>query len=273
MKIGAIDTSTSLGSVVLAEGDEIVVSLERRVSNAHGESLLPMIDDALKAASWSPRDVERWAVDIGPGSFTGVRIGVATVKGIVMGTCAELVGVGSLEAMAILGHDALTNRNREPAVDVLVPAIDAIRGEVFVQAFSSLDRFQVDARSRRGRAADQNSLEALRTAAQAPTMRSRQIESGQLCALSEPVCLHPSAFDAWYTDIARVSGALVERVAFLGEASDKLIVDGVTIVRLSQKLHALPHALGVARAARTHTPVDPLEPVYVRSPEITAPRQ
>ena len=124
MKLCALDTSTALGSVVLLEDDRVVLEDARRVSNAHGESLLPMIDATFARAGWKPGDVERWCVGIGPGSFTGVRIGVATVKGIVLGTGAEIVGVGSLEALAALVPD-----QDKP----ILAAVGAIRGELYLQ--------------------------------------------------------------------------------------------------------------------------------------------
>jgi len=126
MRLCAVDTSTALGSVALYDDDALIAEDSRRVSNAHGESLLPMIDGAFAKAGWKPRDVQRWCVGIGPGSFTGVRIAVATVKGVLLGCPeAEIVGVGSLEAMA-----ALVPADPPPLV---LAAIDAIRGELYLQ--------------------------------------------------------------------------------------------------------------------------------------------
>jgi tRNA threonylcarbamoyladenosine biosynthesis protein TsaB len=123
--VAAIDTSSPLGSVALFEEGALVAEDERRVSNAHGESLLPMIDDVFARARWRPDDVGRWGVGVGPGSFTGVRIAVATAKGIAIATGAELVAVTALDAIAFgvaAGHE-----------DAVASVVDAMKGELFLQ--------------------------------------------------------------------------------------------------------------------------------------------
>ncbi len=126
MKLAAIDTSTTLGSVALFDDGVLVAEDTRRVSNAHGESLLPMMDALFARLGWRPRDIGRWAVGIGPGSFTGVRIGVATVKGIVIATSAEIVGVTSLDTLAYGLHP-------DEGVSC-VTVLFAMKGELFLQA-------------------------------------------------------------------------------------------------------------------------------------------
>ncbi len=126
MRLAAIDTSTALGSVALFEGGVLVAEDTARVSNAHGESLLPMVSALFERYGWRPGDVRRWAVGVGPGSFTGVRIAVATAKGIALATGAELVGVTSLDALV----HGLGEGQNPPALVAVVPAG---KSEVFVQ--------------------------------------------------------------------------------------------------------------------------------------------
>ena len=126
-RLAAVETSTNLGSVALFDRGDLVAVEEQRVSNAHGESLLPMGSALFAKVGWRPSDVARWGVGIGPGSFTGVRIGVATVKGIALATGAEVVGVTSLEAIA---HGVVA----EPG-EVIIAVLSAMKGELFLQAW------------------------------------------------------------------------------------------------------------------------------------------
>jgi tRNA threonylcarbamoyladenosine biosynthesis protein TsaB len=123
VRVAAIDTSTAIGSVALIQDGRLVAEDSRRVSNAHGESLLPMVSALFAGASWVAADVSRWGVGIGPGSFTGCRIGVATVKGIALATGAEIVGVTSLDALAF-GLEA----------DLVASVVSGGKGELFLQA-------------------------------------------------------------------------------------------------------------------------------------------
>jgi tRNA threonylcarbamoyladenosine biosynthesis protein TsaB len=129
VRLVAIDTSSPLGSVALFERGELVAEDVRPVETGHGESLLPAIDAMLERAGWAPGSVARWAVDVGPGSFTGLRIGLATVKGVLLVTGAELVTVTSLDALA---YGASPD-------DLVVSLLAAGKGELFIQAMRAGD--------------------------------------------------------------------------------------------------------------------------------------
>ncbi len=122
----AVDTSTKIASLALFDDGKLVAEREGGISNAHGESMFGELDALFREVGWAPKDVKRWAVDIGPGSFTGVRVGVASVKGIVLSTGAEIVGVSSLDAMSF----GITCSEGEAMVPVLVQ----MPGEIYVQA-------------------------------------------------------------------------------------------------------------------------------------------
>jgi tRNA threonylcarbamoyladenosine biosynthesis protein TsaB len=83
-----------------------------------------MVEHLLDRVGWAPADIARWGVGVGPGSFTGCRIAVATAKGIVLATGAEMVGVTSLDALALGLDDEV----------VVVSAVAGGKGELFLQA-------------------------------------------------------------------------------------------------------------------------------------------
>lgn len=125
----AFDTSTKWGRFALAEGDRILEYRPLNVSGSYADALLPVIEEMLATAGRSKQDLNSVGVTVGPGSFTGVRIGVATAKGLAWGLGCDLVGVTSLAAMACALLD------EHPQAKWAVPVLDARRGEVFAGIF------------------------------------------------------------------------------------------------------------------------------------------
>ncbi len=95
-----IESSAISAGCALVEGGKIVAEQFLNTRHTHSETLLPMVSGMLKNAGVALSDVERIAVTAGPGSFTGLRIGIATVKGLCMGAGKPCVGVSTLEAIA-----------------------------------------------------------------------------------------------------------------------------------------------------------------------------
>ena len=126
MKILAIDSSAITASVALTENGKILGEYFLNTGLTHSETLMPMIASVFHCAKVSPREVDLFAVSSGPGSFTGIRIGIASVKGLSMPFGTPCAGVSTLEAIAWnLAH-----------LDVLVCAVmDARCGQVYNALF------------------------------------------------------------------------------------------------------------------------------------------
>ncbi len=116
-----MDTSTELGSVAVVVESELRSEIAARVRARHGETLLPLIEEALSHAGLARADIDLLATGIGPGSFTGTRIGVATAKGLAIALDRPLMGVVSLTAIA-----------RAAPGRLVVPIVDAHKGEVYL---------------------------------------------------------------------------------------------------------------------------------------------
>ena len=100
MKILALDSTAKVASVALCEDGQLLGEYTINNGNTHSETLLPMVESLLKIFELSIYDIDAFAVAAGPGSFTGVRIGVATVKGLAFGTDKPCFGISTLEALA-----------------------------------------------------------------------------------------------------------------------------------------------------------------------------
>lgn len=123
----ALDTSTPVTVLALAEDRSLVASLRVRVPGRLEEGLLPAITRFLEAAGRDRAALDTLAVGLGPGGYTSLRIGIATVKGMAVGLETRLVGVGSLRVLA---------RGVGSAHAVGVAFGDARRGEVYGSAYA-----------------------------------------------------------------------------------------------------------------------------------------
>ena len=126
MKILGIDTSTPIGSVALIDDDNLVAEHTLNIVQAHSSRLMPAIDTVLKWGDIAAADLDGCAVGVGPGSFTGVRIGVATIKSLCYALDKPIVGVSTLEAVAY---------NLRWTHGVICPLFDARRSEVYGAIF------------------------------------------------------------------------------------------------------------------------------------------
>ena len=126
MKILGIDTSTPIGSVALIDGENLVAEHTLNIVQAHSSRLMPAIDRVLKWGNITADALDGCAVGIGPGSFTGIRIGVATIKSLCYALDKPIVGISTLEAIAY---------NLRWTNGVVCPLLDARRSEIYGAVF------------------------------------------------------------------------------------------------------------------------------------------
>ena len=126
MRLLAVDTTGAHGSLAVLEGDTIRGRAGFRAPLGHAQRLLPELDRLLVSLGLSLGDVDAFAVAVGPGSFTGLRIGIASVEGLAFATGLPVVGISTLEATAY--------RYRSRA-GLVAPFLDARREEIFGALF------------------------------------------------------------------------------------------------------------------------------------------
>lgn len=100
MKILSISTSSNIASVSISENDDCILELNINNNKTHSETLMPLIDELFRTANLKLSDIDAIACDVGPGSFTGIRIGISSVKAIAESLSIPVIGVSSLEALA-----------------------------------------------------------------------------------------------------------------------------------------------------------------------------
>jgi len=126
MKYLTIDTTTKVTAVSLAEDGCLIAESFLHTSKTHSERLIPMLDQLLKAAYWTLQELEMIGVVRGPGSFTGIRIGIATAQGLAQVLKIPLLAVLSLDALAWAGLGR---------VEDIVPILDARKNEWYTARY------------------------------------------------------------------------------------------------------------------------------------------
>lgn len=126
MKTLSIDTTSMRGSIALSDGRRLVLQRQQADPRTYSTVLMPIIDGLLAETGWVKESIEAIAVAVGPGSFTGLRIGLAAAKGLSLGLGVPVVGVSSLRSLAM---------NGEGLSDTVAPLIDARRGEIYMACY------------------------------------------------------------------------------------------------------------------------------------------
>jgi tRNA threonylcarbamoyladenosine biosynthesis protein TsaB len=126
MKLLAIETATMLGGVAIMDGDRLVAESRLNIRVTHSERLMKEIDRVLLGASMDIAEIDVIGISIGPGSFTGLRVGLSTVKGLVYATGKKFVTAPTLEAMAW---------NIPFSECQICPMFDARRKEIYTAVF------------------------------------------------------------------------------------------------------------------------------------------
>ena len=128
MRILGIETSTMTGSVALMDEERLIAEYTLNLKETHTSRLMPTIDRVTKDASLTIKDLDGIAVSLGPGSFTGLRIGIATAKGLAQGLNIPVVGIPTLDGLAF----QLFN-----CKDLICPILDARKGEVYYALYKN----------------------------------------------------------------------------------------------------------------------------------------
>lgn len=136
MKLLAVDSSANVASAAILTEEMLISEYTVNHKKTHSQTLLPMIDEIVKMSETDLSEIDAIAISAGPGSFTGLRIGAATVKGLGLALGKPIIGVPTVDALAygVVGSDAL-----------VVPLMDARRSEVYTGIYENYgpERFEV----------------------------------------------------------------------------------------------------------------------------------
>jgi tRNA threonylcarbamoyladenosine biosynthesis protein TsaB len=273
MLILALDTTTRPGSVALLRDGDLLAVESGDASQPHAERLPGEIVRLLSRHGFDVRAVDLFAVAAGPGSFTGLRIGIATMQGLAFALGRPVVGVSVLDALALLGADQVAMDDWAERGQPLVGAfMDAQRAEVFGALYEASGfRLQAPARG------EDTEHEARASRLQVPA-KARSPEPGASSVLDGPVSEPPAVVLARWQQISAglpdaARGAKSERpIVFAGDGVVRyrsLIVErfgaGFRSVEPLPPLAGLIGRLALAEAADGRaTAPHAVRPIYVR---------
>lgn len=126
MKVLSVDTSSVVATCAVLDEEKLLGEYTLNQDMTHSERLIPMIKVVMDSLALSPSDIDLFAASNGPGSFTGLRIGLATVKGLAHSVDKPVLGVSTLEALAF----------NIPWANTIIPIMDARRDRVFTGIYS-----------------------------------------------------------------------------------------------------------------------------------------
>jgi tRNA threonylcarbamoyl adenosine modification protein YeaZ len=128
MRVLSLDSSTEVASCAVIEDDKLLGEITYNNEKQHSIILMPMIDNLLNTLHLELKDIDGFVVAKGPGSFTGLRIGMATIKGLSFGVNKPSIAVSSLDSLAY---------NLAFADGIICPILDALRDNVYTRIFTS----------------------------------------------------------------------------------------------------------------------------------------
>jgi len=126
MKLLVLESSGLVASVALMEEDRMICEFTMNHKKTHSQTLLPMVDEMMKITGFQKKELDAVAISKGPGSFTGLRIGSATAKGLAQALDIPVVSISSLEGLAA---------NLYGTKDLICPMMDARRSQVYTGIF------------------------------------------------------------------------------------------------------------------------------------------
>lgn len=132
-----LETSTSVCSVALCDSNRVVALKESHENKSHASQLTIFIEELLSGAGIKAKDLEAVAVSKGPGSYTGLRIGVSTAKGIAYGASIPLIGIETTTSMFYGITEDIKKRHGIDETSLFVPVLDARRMEVYYSVLTS----------------------------------------------------------------------------------------------------------------------------------------